>query len=80
MSPLVTVEIVLALCLVLAAWVKTLEYARFGAGGGGGGTGFVATLCGGVDGGGVIDSYAGQGNGRDGLDVVEFGGGGVGVA
>ena len=58
MSPSVTVEIVLALCLVLTAWVETLEYVRFGAGGGDEGTGIVASIGGGVDGGGVVDSNA----------------------
>ena len=81
MSLLVTVEIVLALCLVLAAWVETVEYARFGAGGGGGGTVFVGALCGGVHGGGVVDVYVGQRIGRDGLGVVKVVGGvGKGIA
>lgn len=80
MNPLVTVEIVLTLCLVLAVSVETVEYAGFGAGGGGGVTVFVGALHGGVDRGGVVDVYFGQGNGRDGLAVVIFvGGGGIGV-
>ncbi len=60
-----------------------MKYARFGIGGGGGGTGFVGALCGGVDGGGVVDVYVGQGvcyARRDGLGVViVVGGGGIGV-
>ena len=67
MSLLVTVEIVLAPCLVLAASaVETDEHARFGAGSGVGRTVFVAALRRGIDGGGVVNVYVGQGIGRDG--------------
>ena len=80
MNPLVTVEIVLTLCLVLAVSMETVEDAGFGAGGRGGGTVFVGALHGSVDRGGVVDVYLGQGNGRDGLAVVIFvGRGGIGV-
>ena len=60
MGLLVTVEIVLALCLVFAAGVKTAEGAWFGVGGGVGGCSlFVAALGGGIDGSGVGDVYRG---------------------
>ena len=76
MNPLVTVEIVLTLCLILAVSMETVEYAGFGAGGGGGGTVFVGALHGSVNGGGVADVYLG----RDRLAVVIIvGGGGIGV-
>ena len=79
MSLLVTVEIVLALCLVLAAFVETEEYAsRFGAGGGAGGTGFVAVLFGAVNGVGVGDGYVVQRVWRDERGVVNAVGG-VGI-
>lgn len=87
MDLLVTVEIVLALCLVFAAGVKAAEGAWFGGGVGarvGGGSLFVAALGGGVDGSGVGEVYhRGIGVGcarRDGLGVVYLiGGGGIGV-
>ena len=76
------VEIVLALCLVLAVLVETVEYARLGVGVGGGGKGFVGALFRGVDGGGVMEVYLGDCvccSRRDGLGVVNvfLGGGGV---
>ena len=62
MGLLVTVEIVLALCLVVAAAVKTAEHALFGVGGGVGGVSlFVAALGGGIDGSGDGEVYRGIG-------------------
>ncbi len=66
----VTVEIVLALCLVVAGGVETSELLVAGRGGG---SGFAGALCGGIDGGGVGDVYMGMGvccGRRDGLGVV----------
>lgn len=82
MGLLVTVEIVLALCLVFAAGMKTAEDAWFGVGGGvGGGSLFVAALGGGIDGSSVGDVYSGIGvccARRDGLGAGKLiAGGGI---
>ena len=81
MCLLVTVEIVLALCLVLTAGVKTAEGACFGiVAGVGGASLFVATLGGGIDGRGVGEVYSRKGvccARRDGLGTrIPLGGGG----
>lgn len=85
MGLLVTVEIVLALCLVFAVGVKTEEDAWFGGSGVGGASGFVAAaLGGGVDGSGVGNVYEWVGvccARIDGLGAagIALGGGGIGV-
>ena len=87
MGLLVTVEIVLALCLVFAVGVETEEDAWFGGGSGiGGGPGLVAAAFGGgVDGRVVGDVYGGVGvcccARIDGLGAagILVGGGGIGV-